>query len=505
MAYNKLLERQLAKFVPQEFLDNPTLKPFYDAVSEYYYSIERDKRISEHAFTISEREYQEVVADLRQQNHVIHQTIQQLKEAIEAINPDHQYNFTSKEGEIFYVVEFLKAQIAKSKEIENYLITARNEAENAARAKSDFLSVMSHEIRTPLNAIIGYIHLLINENPLPAQVQYLNILQVSARNLLSLINDVLDFSKIEEGKIVFNNSDFDIRLLLNDVKMAHKMRAEENGNILKVMLDDEIPTFVKGDTTRLTQILNNLISNAIKFTKNGRITVTLQLKSIKEKHCEVYFSVSDTGIGISDENQKKIFDRFTQAHQYITREYGGSGLGLAIIKKLLNLMDADIFVESMPGKGSNFYFTLNFEISATPNFTNDKVLEIKEDLGGIRILLVEDVFFNALLAKKMLNNMNAEVVIAENGLVAVELVRKEHFDLILMDVQMPVMDGYTASMEIRKFNLNVPIFPLTASTSQGMQERFASIGITDFIFKPINPDNLFTTIQRKFSKIMGRN
>ena len=479
MAYNKLLERQLAKFVPQEFLDNPTLKPFYDAVSEYYYSIERDKRISEHAFTISEREYQEVVADLRQQNHVIHQTIQQLKEAIEAINPDHQYNFTSKEGEIFYVVEFLKAQIAKSKEIENYLITARNEAENAARAKSDFLSVMSHEIRTPLNAIIGYIHLLINENPLPAQVQYLNILQVSARNLLSLINDVLDFSKIEEGKIVFNNSDFDIRLLLNDVKMAHKMRAEENGNILKVMLDDEIPTFVKGDTTRLTQI--------------------------KEKHCEVYFSVSDTGIGISDENQKKIFDRFTQAHQYITREYGGSGLGLAIIKKLLNLMDADIFVESMPGKGSNFYFTLNFEISATPNFTNDKVLEIKEDLGGIRILLVEDVFFNALLAKKMLNNMNAEVVIAENGLVAVELVRKEHFDLILMDVQMPVMDGYTASMEIRKFNLNVPIFPLTASTSQGMQERFASIGITDFIFKPINPDNLFTTIQRKFSKIMGRN
>ena len=500
MEYNSLLSRQMTRYLPEEIRNDTRLAPFLQAINDYYVSEERDRKISEHAFAISEREYQELYENMRSQNEVIRQSIQQLREAISRIAADSQQDFNAQNDDILYIISFLKDQIEKSKDIEKYLIQARDAAEAAAKAKSDFLSVMSHEIRTPLNAIIGYIHLLINENPLPAQVEYLNILQISARNLLSLINDVLDFSKIEEGKIVFADSDFDLRMLLNDIRQAHKVMAEENGNSIRVMVDEEIPRFLKGDTTRLTQILNNLISNAIKFTKKGKIVIELELKSVLDKKCEIFFSITDNGIGISEESQQNIFERFTQAHQYITRQFGGSGLGLAIIKKLLSLMGSDIFVESQPGKGSKFYFTLELEKSNIITIDDVEVPKVKEDLGGIRILLVEDVFFNAMLARKMLNNWNAVVDIAENGLIAVEKARKEKYDLILMDVQMPVMDGLTATTEIRKFNPDIPVFPLTASTSTDMQEKFIRLGVNEFIFKPINPDSLFNTISRFVAK-----
>ena len=500
MTYNNLLERQITRYLPERLSTDPGLEKFLKAINDYYTSVDRDKKMSDHAFAISEREYRELYENTRAQNEVIRQSIQHLREAITRIAPERQMGFNIENDDIFYIISFLKEQIEKSREIENYLIQARDAAENAASAKSDFLSVMSHEIRTPLNAIIGYIHLLINENPLPAQVEYLNILQISARNLLSLINDVLDFSKIEEGKIIFAESDFDIRLLLNDVKAAHKVMAEENGNSIKVMIDEEIPKFVKGDTTRITQVLNNLLSNAIKFTKNGRIIIELELRSNQPDRCEINFSVGDNGIGISKENQAKIFDRFTQAHEYVTRQYGGSGLGLAIIRKLLNLMGSEIEVESEPGKGSRFYFTMSFLKSDEKIADTIEVARVKEDFGGIRILLVEDVFFNALLARKMLSNWNAQVDIVENGQLAVEKVQHEKYDLVLMDVQMPVMDGLTATTEIRKFDKYLPIFPLTASTSTEMQEKFSRLGVTDFIFKPINPDNLFSTISKFLAK-----
>ncbi len=329
---------------------------------------------------------------------------------------------------------------------------------------------------------------------MPSQTEYLNILQISARNLLSLINDVLDFSKIEEGKIVFAESDFDVRALFNDIKLANKIRADENGNVIKVMFDEDIPRFLKGDITRITQVLNNLVSNAIKFTKNGRITIELQLKSTKGNKVEIDFSVTDTGIGISKENQEHIFERFTQAHQYITREFGGSGLGLAIIKRLLALLDSEVKVESEEGKGSKFYFSIWFEKSDLKEIEFNTDNDVKEGLGGIKVLLVEDVTFNAILASKMLSNWNADVTLAENGAIAVDKVKNGNFDLVLMDVQMPVMDGLTASTEIRKFNKSIPIFPLTASTSADMQAQFKSIGIVDIIFKPINPDTLHRTI-----------
>ena len=497
---HSVLQKQVAKHLPQQYLHDAGVMNFLGVISRYYANLERDKKMSEHAFAISEKEYQEVLADISHKNSILYKAIDQLKVAVAAMQPGEESPFTSDGDDIAHIIDYLMRLIRQSKELEQHLIDAKNDAEKAFRVKSDFLSVMSHEIRTPLNAIIGYIHLLTQEDPKPEQLEYLNILTISARNLMSLINDVLDFSKIEEGKITFADSDMDIRRLIHDVKLANQVRAEENGNALKVMIDEDAPQYVAGDITRLTQVLNNLVSNAIKFTKNGRITIELQLVSGRDGYVDLRFSVKDTGIGISIENQARIFDRFTQAHDYITREFGGSGLGLTIIKRLLNLMGSEIMLTSEPGVGSEFYFTLTMKEAVVPKVQQKVAEDYGDDLKGIHILLVEDLEFNALLARKMLERWGAVVSHAQNGLVAVEMVRDNTYDAILMDVQMPVMDGLTASAEIRKFDNNTHIVALTASTSPEMQQQFTELGISAFVFKPIDPDNLFKTLNRILRK-----
>ncbi len=494
MNYHKVLERQISKLLPESYLQDENILKFLTTISNSYQTFEKDKKMSEHAFSVSENEYQELNKYLRQQNEIRHQSILQLKEAIRSLDKDAIVALDENDDNLINIIAFLQKQITKSKEIETHLIAAKEFAEKAAMAKSDFLSVMSHEIRTPLNAITGYIHLLQNEDPLPSQVDFLRILQISADNLLSLINDVLDFGKIEEGKIVFADRDIDIRHLVNNIKMANRLKAEEKGNTIKVMFDDDIPVYIKGDEVRLTQVLNNLLSNAIKFTHNGKVTLEVHLKTISHDRVMLYFAVKDTGIGIAKDKQKLIFERFTQENSNITREYGGSGLGLAIIRKLLLLQDSDIYVDSEQGKGSTFYFSLEFGRSSTIQ-REEKVTEhVKNDLMGAKILLVEDVEFNVLLAQKILTRWNAEVSWAENGLVAVQKMKENDFDIVLMDLQMPVMDGLTASSEIRKFNTNTPILALTASTSIEVQDRVFGSGMTDFISKPLNPGYLYDTI-----------
>jgi len=500
MNYHKVLERQISKLLPEKYLGDEQIVRFLSTVSNSYQTFEKDKKMSEHAFSVSEKEYQELTKYLRQQNQITHQSIVQLKEAIKSLDKDAIVDLDETDDNLITIIAFLQKQILKSKEIETHLIEAKEFAEKAAMAKSDFLSVMSHEIRTPLNAITGYIHLLQNEDPLPSQVDFLRILQISADNLLSLINDVLDFGKIEEGKIIFSERDIEIRHLVNNIKLANRIKAEEKGNTIKVMFDDDIPVFIKGDEVRLTQVLNNLLSNAIKFTHNGRITLEVHLKNLTHNNVTIYFAVKDTGIGIAKDKQELIFERFTQENSHITREYGGSGLGLAIIRKLLLLQNSDIFVESEPGKGSTFYFSLTFGRSAILH-REEKIMDnIKNDLMGARILLVEDVEFNVLLAQKILTRWNAEVTTAENGLVAVGKMKKGEFDIVLMDLQMPVMDGLTASMEIRKFNTQTPIIALTASTSIEVQERVFGSGMTDFVSKPLNPSYLYDTILKYLHK-----
>lgn len=496
MPYHNILENQIERLLPAEYRNNDVIRNFLDTISKCYDSFEKDKKITEHAFDVSEREYQVVTQDLHEQNEIRKQSILQLKDAIRALDPHSPTGLSEADEDLMSIIAFLQKQIAKSKQLEQDLILAKDVAEKAAHAKSEFLSVMSHEIRTPLNAIIGTIMLLQYHELLPEQKELLNVMEISSENLLSLINDVLDFSKMEEGKIFFVERNIDILSFIKNIKMANRVRAEEKGNTIKVIYDDDIPKYVVGDDVRLGQILNNIVSNAAKFTYNGTITIKVGLQAIEGDDVILDFSIEDTGIGIPVEKQELIFERFTQANNNITREYGGSGLGLTIIKRLLELQNSSIHLESETGKGSRFYFTLRFKKSAAVEEVVKPTLGTKKpDMNGLQILLVEDVSFNVMVAEKMLQNWNAEVFLAQNGAIAVEMVKNNRYDLILMDIQMPVMDGYTATAEIRKFNTAIPIVALTASTiNLDIESQARKSGMNGCITKPFNPNDLYSMI-----------
>jgi signal transduction histidine kinase/ActR/RegA family two-component response regulator len=442
--HHRILERQVRKHLAAAYLHDPAIQNFLEIISSTYEVFERDKKISDYAFAVNEKEYLE-----------------------------------------------LQAALIEAKEL----------AEKASKAKGDFLSVMSHEIRTPLNAITGIAHLLQQDEHLPQQEENINALTISADNLLHLINDILDFNKIEEGKILFSEKNINLRQVIANIKMAQRINAGEKGTEIKVMIDEELPQSIKADDVRLGQILNNLVSNAVKFTANGTVTIEVVMRGWVDDKAQVYFAVSDTGIGIEPAKLPLIFERFTQANSDITRQFGGSGLGLAIVKKLLNLQNSDVGVESEPGKGSKFYFTLLFSM-ADAVVMEDAGSAIKQSLQGLKVLLVEDVEFNILVAKKILSSWNAEVDVAVNGQIAVEKMRNSQYDIVLMDLQMPVMDGYTASTNIRKFNKEIPIIALTAEAIADIQSKAMHHGMTDYVSKPFNPKDLFRTIYNHTYKIM---
>ena len=504
MAYHNILEKQIQKFLPAEYLKDGVINTFLETISKCYESFEKDKKITEHAFDVSEREYQIVMQDLQQQSEIRKQSILKLKAAIRSLDPASPVQFSEEDEDLMNIISFLEKQIAKTKVLEQDLIQAKDIAEKAAYAKSEFLSVMSHEIRTPLNAIIGTIMLLQYHELLPEQKELLNVMEISSETLLSLINDVLDFSKLEEGKIIFVERKINILGFLKNIKMANRVRAEEKGNIIKIIFDDDIPKYVLGDDVRLGQVLNNIVSNAVKFTHKGTITIKVGLNSIVDDMVKIDFSIEDTGIGIPEEKQELIFERFTQANNNITREFGGSGLGLTIIKRLLELQNSTIHLESEAGKGSRFFFTLSFTKCDSADDSEELKPSLnsgKADMNGLKILLVEDVSFNVMVAEKMLQNWNAKVEVAQNGAIAVEKVKSNVYDLILMDIQMPVMDGYTATMEIRKFNQDIPIIALTASTiNPELQSEAGKSGMNGCITKPFNPHDLYSIISEKTGK-----
>lgn len=493
--YHKSITREIKKFLPEKLQQDEAVQRMLRALSVTFAGYERDKQLSDHAFTISEREYQEVNAQLKKQNEIDHQLIGKIWEGIRTLDPNSDISQKQSELDILQVAGYLERQILKTKQLEKDLLHAKNEAEKASRAKSDFLSVMSHEIRTPLNAIIGVTHLLRNEPHLPAQEENFDALHISAENLFTLINDILDFNKIEEGKIVFSEKPFDLRKLLSKIKTGNQARAESRGNCICVEADERVPDCIIGDEVRLGQVLNNLVSNAVKFTENGKIAMEVTLSSIHGDRCDLLFRVSDTGIGIDEEKQKLVFERFTQANSEITRDFGGSGLGLAIVKQLLALQRSTIQLQSSPGEGSVFSFRLSMRVGRAEELERSFDQQLNgNQLRDVRILLAEDYPFNVLVAQKMLSSWGAEVDVAGNGQVAVDKVKDRRYDVILMDLQMPVMDGYSATRIIRSFNPNIPIIALTASATIEIQDKSKEMGMTDFLSKPFNPKELLFTI-----------
>jgi PAS domain S-box-containing protein len=404
---------------------------------------------------------------------------------------------------IIFISNQISMAISKIKTEED-LRVAKQKAEQAALAKEQFLSTMSHEIRTPLNAIIGMSQLLM-ENPRKDQIEYLDALKFSGENLMSLINDILDYNKIESDKVILEEVVMNPVELLKEIIQVLKIRAEEKNNKLFLETGTGVPEFLIGDQVRLNQIITNLIGNAIKFTENGTIKIHLSLVSETKDRYLLRFSVEDTGIGIEQENLDYIFESFTQAKSDITRKFGGSGLGLAITKKLIDFQGGEIHVESTPGKGSRFFFELPYkkgEIELPEN--GDVLVESFESLDNIKILVAEDNEINLLVARKFLENWGVEVTIAENGKVAIEKIKKDKFDLVLMDLQMPEMDGYEATKQIKSLNngqfKDLPIIALTASILMNNKDRITKAGLDDSLIKPFDAVDLYQVIIRHLKK-----
>ena len=387
--------------------------------------------------------------------------------------------------------------ISSEKQATEELIRAKEEAEQATIAKTNFLSTMSHEIRTPMNAVINFTHLLL-QNAREDQLEYLKMLKFSGENLLVLINDILDYNKIESGKIEFESIDFNLRELLENIKGGLLLEAEDKGIILELFVDSKLPDMVQGDPVRLIQVLTNLVSNAVKFTNKGRVTLSVKLVRASSLGLNINFEVSDTGIGIDKNKHHFIFESFTQASSETTRKFGGTGLGLAITKRLLELQNSSIELESEPGKGSRFYFDLLLKQSKMEKDQRVNRTDEKKSLKGLLVLLVEDNNINVVLARQILKRWDIECDVAENGKIALKMVQEKPYGLVLMDLQMPEMDGYTATKEIRKLPgaqyQQLPIIALTAAVMTEIKEEVLQAGMNDFLAKPFNPDDLYAKI-----------
>jgi signal transduction histidine kinase len=494
--YNRLLKRQIKRYLTAGLEDDDKIRFFIDAVNDSYNAFERDKRLSEHAFEVSEKDYLDIYSRLKEEINIRNQSIQKLKETIRNMEPDAENQIVLDGDNLLDVVNYLNLQINKRKEAEAAMKMAKEEAEKANQAKSEFLSIMSHEIRTPLNAVLGLGQLLLRQDPRPDQVTNMQVLKASAENLLTLINDILDFSKINAKKLEIDKTPFDIRKTVNDIFQAISIRGKERNNEMSLLIDDKIPSILFGDTTRIIQVLNNLLSNAVKFTSDGNVCLSLSLSKINEAHCSIVFSVSDTGIGIEQEKLKHIFNPFSQASSSITRKFGGTGLGLTITAELLHLMNARIDVDTNIDKGSKFYFTLDMEYLKEDIPEQNNLAISEQNLGGAKILLVEDTPFNILFTRQLLEGWNTVVEVAENGKIALDKIKDTRYDLVLMDLHMPIMDGYTATTEIRKFNNNTPIITLTATATEDIKNKIIKAGMQDYVTKPFDINMLYIKIHR---------
>ena len=370
-------------------------------------------------------------------------------------------------------------------------------AEESSKAKSNFLSTISHELRTPLNGVIGMSDILLIENPREDQAENLKILKFSANNLLNLINNVLDYNKIESGKVEIENIPFKIYDLIRNIYSGFRGKADEKGLDFTVHIDDELQDlFIIGDPTRLTQILVNFIENALKFTIQGKVMVSIKIVSKSKNDLNLNFCIQDTGIGISKDKQEIIFNSFTQSSSSTTRKYGGTGLGLAIVKNLLTLMGSKVITTSEKGVGTTFTFDLHYPLS-NPDLNRTRKEKSNPDdldISNLSILIAEDNEMNTLVIKKLLATWKIIPHFAVNGAEAVAAVQNNQFDLVLMDIHMPIMDGYEAAMKIRSLKdekkAKVTIIALTASVALDVRNKVTAVGIDDFMSKPFNTAEL---------------
>jgi signal transduction histidine kinase/CheY-like chemotaxis protein len=370
----------------------------------------------------------------------------------------------------------------------NTLALEKERADKSARIKEQFLANMSHEIRTPINAVVGFSNLL-QKTPLQnEQKQFVDLIQTSGENLLAVVNDILDISKLEAGMMRISKNPFNIRekCMANEMMFYHK--AIEKNISFSYRIDENIPDMLLGDAERLNQVMTNLINNAIKFTSKGEVNVEVKMKNKTAGKVDILFSVKDSGIGIPANKISAIFERFEQADSETSRQYGGTGLGLSIVKKIINLQGGEISVQSEPGKGSDFMFTISYDYIDTSIKPEDSAASQnteKTEFNSIKALVAEDNITNQTLLKFILKQWNLEYDLAENGQQALQLMQKNKYDIVLMDIQMPVMDGYEAAQKIRKDFNKIPIIAMTAHVLPTEREKCINAGMNDYISKPL--------------------
>lgn len=397
----------------------------------------------------------------------------------------------------------------KNQQLEKFqaeLIKAKDEAEQSKKAKQSFLANMSHEIRTPINGIIGILHLLDKSELNTEQKEMLKLLQVSSESLLGVINDILDISKIEAGKFKINYAPTEVRPLVTQAKNLLNIRAQEKHLDLILKIDERTPEVIIADSLRLNQIFMNLLSNAVKFTDKGTITFAVDVLDFKSNAVLIDFSVTDTGAGISKENQLKIFDKFEQVEDHSITQHGGTGLGLSIVKKLVELKGGTLNLESEEGKGSRFSFTKWYEYTAKQEVveTADQKEPVNASLKGMRILVAEDNPINKFLIMRILQKWEIDVTVVMNGLEVLDILTKHDFDLILMDTYMPGMNGFDVTRKIRKGEISgkegTPIITFTAGILDVERATSAEAGANDILSKPFDVEVLHQKISHYFNK-----
>src|SRR6185312_2989172 len=384
--------------------------------------------------------------------------------------------------------------ITTLKESERKLIEANKLAEESVQLKEAFLANMSHEIRTPMNAIVGFTELLLKKNLDEEERDYVETIKSSGDNLLRIINDVLDISKIESGVMVFEKSPISIRELFHSLRSMMMPKAVEKKLELSFECPSDMPDTIIGDPTRLTQIIINLVGNALKFTEKGSVTVVAKVLNTEASSYIIEFLIKDTGVGIPEDKLKYIFERFRQAEPFTTRHYGGTGLGLSIAKQLVEMQGGEINVKSIEGIGSEFIFSLPFKKADDDEKKGDKTITKinPEELSKLSILMVEDNLINIKFIQSLFKDYKIHTDVARNGKEAIEKFVQRNYDMVLMDIEMPEMNGYeTTSIIRKKFKSEIPIIAMTANAMAGEKEKCLKMGMDDYISKPIKADSLF--------------